>query len=85
MTHTMPIRLRRFFLKILPPLLWMESPKLREKLFEYELTTVNNIEQAVILQNPCHKLDETISDDRRIKSKYMNQVIFYKILRVIKV
>jgi len=81
MTHTMPSWLRRFFLQILPPLLWMEAPKLRENRFQYQLTTINNIEQKVILENTCHRLDETTSDDRRI----MNQVIFYKILQIIKV
>jgi hypothetical protein len=79
MTHTMPVWLRRVFLQILPRLLWMESPKLRAKRFEYELLSTDNIEQTIILENPHHKWDETTSDRRqRRRSKYMNQVIFKK-------
>jgi hypothetical protein len=81
MTHTMPFWLRRFFLQILPPLLLMESPKLREKQLEYERSSMNNTEQIVTLENLYHRLDETTSGDR----KYINQVLFYTISWIIKV
>ncbi len=73
MTHTMPKWLRRVFLNILPRLLWMESPKLREKREEQELLlAMNNIEQSVILQNPIHLLNQ-----QKQKSKPTDKVNFF--------
>ncbi len=73
MTHTMPKWLRRVFLNILPRLLWMESPKLREKREEQELLlAMNNIEQSVILQNPIHLLNQ-----QKQKSKQTDKVNFF--------
>jgi hypothetical protein len=72
MTHTMPFWLRRFFLHILPGLLWLDSPKLREN----ELRLSNNIEQSIVLENPFHTLDETIQDKQRIKLKYIDRVSY---------
>jgi hypothetical protein len=48
----------------------MESPKLREKRDEYELSsTINNIEQSIILQNPFHTLNEIDNNNKqKIKS-----------------
>jgi neurotransmitter-gated ion-channel len=77
MTHTMPNWLRRVFLHILPRLLWMESPKLREKREDIDLSSaVNDIEQAVVLQNPIHTLNETIDTRHKIKSKNTDKVVF---------
>ncbi len=78
MTHTMPIWLRQLFLHILPRLLWMESPKLRDKWQEYEFSsTINDTSQSFILQNPLHTLDETIDDNKqKIKSKQIDKVNF---------
>jgi hypothetical protein len=77
MTHSMPSWLRRLFLHILPRILWMESPKLQEKRDELELSsTVDTIEQAVILQNPFHTLNETIHTSQKTKSKHADKVIF---------
>jgi hypothetical protein len=68
MTHTMPMWLRRLFLHILPRLLWMESPKLREKREAHELSsTMNNNEPSVILQNPLHVVNEIINNNPLIK------------------
>ena len=76
MTHTMPVWLRRVFLHILPRLLWMESPKLREKREQFELSAnVNNIEQAIILQNPIHTFNEMINR-QQTKNKHTDKVIF---------
>ena len=78
MTHTMPVWLRRVFLHILPRLLWMESLKLREKREEYELSsTINNIEQSIILQNPIHIFNEKIINRQKNKSKHLDKVISY--------
>jgi nicotinic acetylcholine receptor len=76
MTHTMPNWLRQLFLHILPRLLWMESPKLRDKWQEYELSsTINDTSQSVILQNPLHTLNETNNNRQKIKSKQIDKVI----------
>ncbi len=81
MTHTMPSWLRRFFLQILPPFLWMQSPKLRENHFQYELSSVNYTEHSTVLENPHLRLDETTCDDESIR---MNKVIFDQLLQVTK-
>ncbi len=76
MTHSMPIWLQRVFLHILPRLLWMKSPKLRENREEYEISsTINDIEQSIILQNPFHRLSETINNKQNTKSKHIEKVI----------
>jgi len=77
----MPNWLRQLFLHILPRLLWMESPKLRDKWQEYELSsTINDTSQSIILQNPLHTLNETINNRQKIKSKQIDKVIlsYYK-------
>jgi hypothetical protein len=72
MTHTMPVWLKRFFLQILPRLLLIESPKLREKQIEYELLLNNKTVQSIILDNPSHILEETNPDNRR--ASYMSYI-----------
>jgi hypothetical protein len=62
MTHTMPFWLRRFFLQILPPILWMEPPKIRGKGLEYDFISFNNLQQSIVFEN---------SDERKIN---MDQV-----------
>ena len=77
MTHTMPVWLRRVFLHILPRLLWMESPKLREKReTDKHSSTFSNIEQSVIFQNPIHTFQETINKKQKTKSKNIDKVVF---------
>ncbi|CAF2395995.1 unnamed protein product [Rotaria sp. Silwood2] len=77
MTHAMPQWLRRVFLHILPRLLCMESPILREKREEYELSlAVRNIQQSVVLENPIHTINETINRKQRTRPKHTDKVIF---------
>ncbi|CAF0805891.1 unnamed protein product [Adineta steineri] len=74
MTHSISPWLRRVFIQILPRLLWMESPKLREKHEEFELSTViNNTDKSVIFQNPVHTLNETIKKKHKTKSKKIDK------------
>ncbi len=77
MTHTMPVWLRRFFLQILPRILWMELPKFRGKQLAYDLVPFNNLQQSMIIENPYHKSP----DGRKIKT---DQVIFDRITWIIK-
>ena len=76
MTHTMPRWLRQFFLHILPRLLWMESPKLREKREEYELSlTMNGLERSIIVYNPIQFFNEKIIRRQKHRSRQqMNKV-----------
>ena len=71
MTHSMTPWLRRVFLHILPRLLWMESPKLREKREEHELEAAltSNIDQSLIFQNPFHTLKETHRERKKARRK----------------
>ncbi|CAF0810464.1 unnamed protein product [Rotaria sordida] len=74
MTHSMPLWLRRIFLHILPRLLWLESPILRERREDYELSlAVNNIDQSVILENPLHTINETINKKQRTKPNHADK------------
>jgi hypothetical protein len=51
----------------------MESPKLREKQEELDLSmTMNNIEQSIILQNPMHSLSR-----EKHRSKPLDTVSLY--------
>ncbi|CAF1171161.1 unnamed protein product [Rotaria magnacalcarata] len=71
MTHTMPAWLRRAFLHILPRLLWMESPILREKRRENKISLrLHKIEQSVVLENPIHTISETINRRQKTKAKH---------------
>ena len=75
MTHTMPKWLRRVFLHILPRLLWMESPKLREKREEYELSlAVNDPEQSMIVQNPILFFNEKIIRRQKDRLRQLEEV-----------
>lgn len=75
MTHTMPKWLRRLFLHILPRLLWMESPKLREKREEYELSlAMTDPEQSMILQNPIHFFNQRIIRRQKNRSQQLEKV-----------
>lgn len=76
MTHTMPRWLRQLFLHILPRLLWMESPKLREKREEYELSlTMNGLERSIIVYNPIQFFNEKIIRRQKHRSRQqMNKV-----------
>jgi hypothetical protein len=76
MTHSMPMWLRHVFLHILPRLLWMESPKLREKRAkEHELSsTMDNLEQSLIIENPFYTSKETNRETKRTRSKHRNKV-----------
>ncbi|CAF3867529.1 unnamed protein product [Adineta steineri] len=73
-THTMPAWVRQVFLQILPRFLWLDSSRFSEKQIEYELSSsINTIDQSVILGNPYHMLTETTADNRRIKSKLIDR------------
>jgi len=77
MTHTIPVWLRRVFLDILPRLLWMESPKLRQKREEYKRSlSMNNTDQSVIFQNPVYTVNETHNNRQKTKSKNIDKVTF---------
>jgi len=77
MTHTIPVWLRRVFLDILPRLLWMESPKLRQKREEYKRSSsMHNTDQSVIFQNPVYTVNETHNNRQKTKSKNSDKVNF---------
>jgi hypothetical protein len=69
--------IRRIFLQILPPLLWMESPRLHATRLEYELPSTNNANQTAAFQYPYRTLTEATSDNRRIRSEHTDKVMFY--------
>jgi nicotinic acetylcholine receptor, invertebrate len=76
MTHSMPMWSRRVFLHILPRLLWMESPKLREKRQAHDAaSTMNHMEEAVVFQNPLHKSNDTRHERHRSRSKTTDKVL----------
>lgn len=54
-THSMPVWLRRFFLFVLPPILWMDAPTLRKNSF-----VDNQREQSLVIENPVH-IDQVTS------------------------
>lgn len=49
MTHSMPAWLRRLFLFVLPKILWMDAPSLRENSLVYD-----DRGQSLIIENPAH-------------------------------
>ena len=55
MTHKMPVWLRRFFLFVLPRILWMDAHALRETSFAY-----HERERSLVIENPVH-IDQVIS------------------------
>jgi len=75
MTHTMPNWLRRVFLHILPRLLWMESPKLRQKREEYELfLTMNTVHSPMILQNPLQIFNDKVINRHKNRLNHIEKV-----------
>ena len=70
MTHSMRPWLRRLFLHILPPLLLMKSPKLKERQEQDALAGLTNSDdRSIVVENPSYRSRETNANSRKAKDE----------------